>query len=41
MLFIEGSVDFPVDVASEQLVNIVKDPMYNYPKEDLHSFDLN
>lgn len=41
MLFIEGTLDFPVDVESEKLVNIVRDPCYNYPKEDLHSFDLN
>ncbi len=41
MLFIEGSIDFPVDVQSEQMVSIVKDPRYVYPREDLHSFDLN
>ena len=40
MLFIEGSIDFPTEVRSEQLVNIVKDPIYNYAKEELHSFDL-
>ena len=40
MLFIDGSLDFPTEIKSEELVNIVKDPQYNYPKEDLHSFDL-
>ena len=40
MLFIEGTIDFPTDVRSEQLVNIVRDPMYEYSKDDLHSFDL-
>lgn len=40
MLFIEGTLDFPTEVRSEQLVNIVKNPQYNYLKDDLHSFDL-
>eukprot|EP00806_Schmidingerella_arcuata_P005014 Macronucleus_5552.p1 GENE.Macronucleus_5552~~Macronucleus_5552.p1 ORF type:complete len:169 (+),score=12.56 Macronucleus_5552:1-507(+) len=40
MLFIEGTIDFPTEVHSEELVNIVKNPYYNYPREDLHSFDL-
>ena len=41
MLFIEGTLDFPTEVQSEEIVNIVKHPQYNYAKEDLHSFDLN
>ena len=32
MLFIEGTIDFPTDVRSEKLVNIVKDSMYQYDK---------
>ena len=40
MLFIDGSLDFPTEIRSEELVSIVKDPQYNYPMEDLHSFDL-
>ena len=41
MLFIEGTVDFPTEMASEALVKIIKDPSYSYPREDLDSFDLN
>ena len=40
MLFIEGTLDFPTEMQSEEIVGIVKDPRYTYPKEDLHSFDL-
>ena len=41
MLFIEGTLDFPTEMQSEEIVNIVRDARYTYPKEDLHSFDLN
>ena len=41
MLFIEGTVDFPTEMASEALVKIIKDPCYQFPREDLDSFDLN
>ena len=42
MLFIEGNIDFPTEVDSEELVNIVKSDCYTYDrKNDLHSFDLN
>ena len=41
MLFIEGTLDFPTEVQSEEIVNIVRDPSYQYAKTDLHSFDLN
>ena len=41
MLFIEGNINFPTEVQSEQMVDIVKHPSYNYAKADLHSFDLN
>ena len=40
MLFIQGTIDLPIDKQSEELINIVKDPQYNYPAEDLHCFDL-
>lgn len=41
MLFIEGTIDFPTEINSEKLVNIVRDPRYNYARENLDSFDLN
>ena len=41
MLFIEGNIDFPTEVNSEKMVEIIKHPSYNYEKADLHSFDLN
>lgn len=41
MLFIEGTIDYPTEIKSEMLVKLVRDPSYIYPKEDLHSFDLN
>ena len=40
MLFIDGTVDFPTTNISKDLIDIVRNPMYNYPKEDLHHFDL-
>ena len=40
MLFMEGSLRFPVDFDSEEIVDIIKDPQYKYKPEDLHSFDL-
>ena len=41
MLFIEGTIDFPTEIRSEQIVNIVKDEQYEYDRaNDLHSFDL-
>ena len=41
MLFIEGTLDFPTEMQSEEIVNIVRDPNYHYAKTDLSSFDLN
>ena len=41
MLFIEGTLDFPTEVNSEEIVSIVRDPQYQYERSDLHSFDLN
>ena len=41
MLFIEGTIDFPTEIQSEEIVRLVRDENYKYDKEDLHSFDLN
>ena len=41
MLFIQGTLDFPTEMQSEEMVRIVRDPRYKYEKEELHSFDLN
>lgn len=41
MLFIEGTIDFPTEINSEKLVDIIRDPQYNYEREALDSFDLN
>ena len=41
MLFIEGTIDFPTEIQSEEIVRLVRDDNFKYDREDLHSFDLN
>ena len=41
MLFIEGTIDFPTEIQSEEIVSLVRDDDFKYDREDLHSFDLN
>ena len=41
MAFIYGTIDFPTSTQSRELIDILKDPMYIYPPNDLQYFDLN
>ena len=41
MAFIYGTIDFPTSTGSRELIDILKNPMYSYPINDLQYFDLN
>ena len=40
MIFCDGHIDHPTTTISKKFIDIIRDPKYNYPKSDLHHFDL-